>query len=61
MGVGYIGGMGDMDWGREYRGGGWYGILFGLRLGTMKEVWFTNAAVLCSLPTIISIAPSDGW
>ena len=36
-----------------------YGIFFEMRLGTMKEVWFTNRLVLCSLPTMISIAPSD--
>ena len=42
-------------------GGGRYDIFFEIRLGAMEEVWFTNGVVLCSLPTMISIAPSDRW
>ena len=42
-------------------GGRGYGIFFEIRLGTMEEVCFKNGVVLCSLPTMISIAPSDRW
>ena len=62
----------DRDWLYRWDGGyGWrqrismevgdmaYFLIWGL--GKMEEVWFTNGAALCSLPTMISIAPSDKW